>query len=208
MSDVLCPLIIHRSVDLQCCLKVPGYPVQTVLCPFVLWNPYPASFHPDVPGICALPENLLCPSGATFGSSLLPFPVHAVSFLPVLSNNSTFVLHLSCWQSTSSIFSYSVGTSLSPACFFHSLCNLFLANFCGALLQCLKHIGRFNFYTDRVIFILILFLILHLVLRQFFNLCHLLCVSCNLLFCDVVGRGKLLADAFIIISESCYHNKI
>ena len=99
-------------------------------------------------------------------------------------------------------------TSLSPACFFHSVCNLFLANFCGALLQCLKHIGRFNFYTDRVIFILILFLILHLVLRQFFNLCHLLCVSCNLLFCDVVGRGKLLADAFIIISESCYHNKI
>ena len=99
-------------------------------------------------------------------------------------------------------------TSLSPACFFHSLCNLFLADFCGALLQCLKHIGRFNFYTDRVIFILILFLILHLVLRQFFNLCHLLCVSCNLLFCDVVGRGKLLADAFIIISESCYHNKI
>ena len=44
-----------------------------------------------------------------YKSSVLPFPIHAVSFLPVLSNNSTFVLHLSCWQSTSSIFSYSVG---------------------------------------------------------------------------------------------------
>ncbi len=47
------------------------------MSPCIFWD---QSFRPAVlmPG----------PSDATFGFSLLPFPVHAVSFFPVLSNNS------------------------------------------------------------------------------------------------------------------------
>lgn len=52
-----------------------GFSSQCPRC--IFWD---RSFRPAVlmPG----------PSDATFGFSILPFPVHAVSFLPVLSNNS------------------------------------------------------------------------------------------------------------------------
>ena len=56
------------------------------------------SFVVTVPGICVLPENLPSPSVLISESFPRPFPVHAVSFLPVLSNNTIFVLHSLCYK--------------------------------------------------------------------------------------------------------------
>lgn len=92
----------NNSEDFQCPCSVSSVgspnnngvdPYSLYILPFgnsfmflSLWNPYPASFHPDVPGICGSSRKFLsCPSGGGFDrSSLSPFQFTQFSFLPVL----------------------------------------------------------------------------------------------------------------------------